>query len=660
MATRKASPAASLLASALRQFQAGQVAQARQACEQALAVAPHHPDALHLLGVIALRTGDPARAVERLREAVTIAPDHAEYHANLAYGYVALKQMPEALAAFQRAAQLDRHNLELRLAVGNCFGLMGRAKDAEDELRRLVGRQPGFALGWFNLGKALEQQEKYDEACASYHRATQLAPRLAEAHTNLGHALSMLQRFEEAEQAHRASIACRPDHAPFYVNLAVVLNALRRLPQAEAACREALRRDAQLLGARIMLGRTLARQGRLAEGLACFEEAAASRADNAELLTSLGSMLACYGRTREALEVLESARSIEASVPGLPYGTSYAYFSIGRMQEGAAEYLGRDERRRFAARHSGLLAALLPADMRGKRVCLLGEQGIGDQIFFLRYAPGLKSRGCSIALGATGKIAPVLARSGVCDHVLSHAEALAAARDYTLLVGGAIESSPLPPRGVLPRAATGSAVRAMFPCHCRVYWPRLPPPLPLQPLPERVKSVAQCLRSLGPPPYLGVTWRGGTGPDQQRGYNWSLFKEIPPIELAGALRGTRGTLVSVQRNPHAGETARLATLAGRPVHDLSVINDDLEEALALISVLDEYVGVSNTNMHLRAAAGKTARVLVPWPAEWRWLVAGDESPWFPGFRIYRQGPNGDWSNALERLRGDLLAAHGTG
>jgi len=51
---------------------------------------------------------------------------------------------------------------------------------------------------------------------------------------------------------------------------------------------------------------------------------------------------------------------------------------------------------------------------------------------------------------------------------------------------------------------------------------------------------------------------------------------------------------------------------------------------------------------------------VPRPAEWRWMAAGDGSPWFPGFRIYRQGFDGNWDKALDRLRGDLLAAHGRG
>ncbi|MCH8137806.1 MAG: hypothetical protein IH926_02440, partial [Proteobacteria bacterium] len=97
---------------------------------------------------------------------------------------------------------------------------------------------------------------------------------------------------------------------------------------------------------------------------------------------------------------------------------------------------------------------------------------------------------------------------------------------------------------------------------------------------------------------------------------------------------------------------------GREAHDLTALNDDLEDMLALLALLDEYVTVSNTNVHLSAGAGRTSRVLVPNPPEWRWMAAGDESPWFPGCRIYRQEVNGDWEGAFARLAGDLLGSSG--
>lgn len=161
------------------------------------------------------------------------------------------------------------------------------------------------------------------------------------------------------------------------------------------------------------------------------------------------------------------------------------------------------------------------------------------------------------------------------------------------------------------------------------------------------------LAALGPPPYLGLTWRAGIAPEQQRGMDWVLHKTVPLESLGHALRNAEGTLIALQRNPEGGEVERLAMLSGRPVHDLTALNEDLEGMLALLAIVDDYIGVSSTNMHLRAGVGRSARVLVPGPPEWRWMVRGEESPWFPGFRTYRQAPDGDWSDALARLAGDL-------
>ena len=183
----------------------------------------------------------------------------------------------------------------------------------------------------------------------------------------------------------------------------------------------------------------------------------------------------------------------------------------------------------------------------------------------------------------------------------------------------------------------------------------IPPSLTLTPLPAHVESLRQRLADCGPPPYLGATWRAGT-PDKED----LLSKETPLARFARLLQPLRATVIALQRAPMSGELDQFTAALGRPVYDFSVLNDDLEAMLALLALLDDYVGVSNTNMHLRAAVGKTARVLVPTPPEWRWMAAGGESPWFPGFSVYRQGVDGDWTQALAQIESDLRDASGHG
>ncbi|HEY3073657.1 MAG TPA: glycosyltransferase, partial [Burkholderiales bacterium] len=86
---------------------------------------------------------------------------------------------------------------------------------------------------------------------------------------------------------------------------------------------------------------------------------------------------------------------------------------------------------------------------------------------------------------------------------------------------------------------------------------------------------------------------------------------------------------------------------------LSFLGNDLAALLAVLAELDEYATVSNTNVHLLAGLGRSARVLVPYPAEWRWMRRDGSSPWFPNFPVYRQTQSRDWAAALAALRKDL-------
>jgi hypothetical protein len=179
------------------------------------------------------------------------------------------------------------------------------------------------------------------------------------------------------------------------------------------------------------------------------------------------------------------------------------------------------------------------------------------------------------------------------------------------------------------------------------------------PLPDKLAGVRQRLAAFGEGPCLGVTWWAGTRPSQgapASQYEKVQYREIPCQELAAYLRQWPGPVVVLQRSPGKGEVERFAAALGRPVMDCSGANDDLEEMLALLSLLDEHVGVSNTNMHLSAGLGKPCRVLLPRVPEWRWMMRDGMFPWFPGFRPYRQSVDGSWREALTSLEKDLMSS----
>jgi hypothetical protein len=268
-------------------------------------------------------------------------------------------------------------------------------------------------------------------------------------------------------------------------------------------------------------------------------------------------------------------------------------------------------------------------------VVLLPEQGLGDQLFFLRFAAPLRERGAKLIFACSAKMARLLGAAPGLDEVIEG------------------ESSELPES---PDALVASVADL----------PRLlendaaPPPFRIAVAPQKLAAVTERLTSLGPPPYLGLTWRAGT---QRQGKSEfaavgvaALYKEIDIAALGQAARHWPGTLLVLQRLPASGEVASLSRAAGRQAHDLSDLNEHLDDMAAVLALIEEYAGVSNTNMHIRAGVGKAARVLVPFPPEYRWMHSGDASPWFPGFRVYRQPSSLDWTQSLRELSADLASS----
>lgn len=436
---------------------------------------------------------------------------------------------------------------------------------------------------------------------------------------------------------------------PFYRNsLGVALGELGRYPEAEAAFRHALKLKPVYLQALFNLGKVLIKRERLSESVQVFERAYAIEADYPDLRYQLAYVYRLSGRPDAAQRVLDEvpgeldsqgietyamcvldlegpeaeARFLREQAARHPHDRNIretlgrTLLSIGRWREGWIHYRANREPQ----------PALLPERLDGKRILLLSEQGLGDVVFFLRFVPEIQARGGLPVLSCPPRLAAILRSPGLeLVGEAAHREAF----DVVLAVGD------------LPMALQTETT---------------PGPLPLHADPGTTRQWQEALSRLGAPPYLGLTWRAGTDTVRRQEFGLPhrvLSKEVPPASLGAAVRGWRGTLISVQRDPYPGETDALAAAAAAQVHDLSRANTDLADALALAGLLDEYATVSNTNVHLRAALGRTARVLVPRPPEWRWMSEGRESPWFPGFPIYRQPSSRDWSEPLAALRRDL-------
>lgn len=636
---------ANLIQQALQLHQSDRLEEAKYIYDQILANTPNHPDALHLRGLVALQTGEATVAAEYLRRAARLQPKNWAFKGNLASALMETGDLDGARAMFQRAAQLKPDAPQFQTGIANCYAMQGKLADAERQLRTVTQRFPQFALAWFNLGNVQRDQGNLRQAVEHYAHAVALDPGLIDARNNLGASLLALGKTENAENAYREALQWRPDDIQLLCNLASVLIDRGQFADAEAQCRRAIALAPASATAHSFLGAAIGHQGRLLEALEIHRKAADLAPDDIRALVALGTALAELGNTAEGIPILKRAAELAPEVWQTHASLGTIQLAAGNFLEGWQGYYYRTGRTAFAKQFPGIaIAPNLPASLAGKKISLLNEQGLGDQIFLLRWIRAIKARGATIAYRPDAKIESIVRRITLIDEFISPADRLPDA-DFNVMLGDLPYLACYGADGAALQGAEENLVAAS---------------VRLSPREEILAAMREKLQALGPPPYIGVTWRGGTPPEAQTAVmSWMLYKEIPLEQLAATLGLVDGTLIALQRKPGTGEIARLSEHLQRPLHDFTDTNERLEDMLALLALLDDYVGVSNTNMHLRACVGKTARVLVPCPPEWRWMARGDESPWFPGFRVYRQTNRGDWKDALNELEEDIKTALAT-
>jgi len=515
---------------------------------------------------------------------------------------------------------MSPHLPQLKALVDAAAGAVEAGDDATAEplLFQIVALNPRDAEAWNTLAVIAVRGGRSGDAIDLAKRALELDRRNSDYLNTLGIAYSEAQQPDQALACFKRAVKERPGSADGHYNLGKAYVKLGRTAEAEQAYLRARRLDPAKVQAAANLALLRIRQGRHEEALALLAEARARLRDDESIAINTASALLARSGPEAAIGELASFLESHPLAAAVHAELGRLLLALGRFAEGWREY---------AWRH-GQAPSGFP-DCGGKRVLLLPDQGLGDHLFFLRFVRALRDCAAHVAFACPDKLFDLLKGNPPVDELRRPGQG----------TDGFDLSLPI---GDLPRLLEAQD---------------MPPPVAISVPAERIGHSRERLARLGPPPYLAVTWRAGARKENRsefaaRGED-PLQKGIDLRDLASAVRGWRGSVLILQRLPLEGEVAAFGKALGRACLDLSAVNDDLADMAALLCVVDEYVGVSNTNMHISAGVGKHARVVIPFPPEFRWMNAGSESPWFPGFNLYRESPARDWQSAMKALADDV-------
>lgn len=417
----------------------------------------------------------------------------------------------------------------------------------------------------------------------------------AEAHYRRGIELQDAGKLDEACDSYRAAIGNDARHAKAHNNLAVLLQAQGDLPGAVASYERALGADPAL-------------------------EQAIRNLAAASIL--LGGLRSNEGEFQMAAECYARAVALEPDMAQAHFNYAMTLLLLEEYDKGLDEYEWRWGLPELAGLVPGFAEPAWSGDsLRGKTILLFSEQGLGDVIQFARYVPMVERSAARVMVRCPVNLKSLLQRSFPGVRVCSDIESL-------------------PPFDV--QCALMSLPRIF-----RTRPGKVPDTIPY--LHADLSSASRRRSELGAEVLnVGLCW----GTDSRSGPQKSMH--LRALEPLGRVPGVR--FYSLQRGSFAREVAEPP-----PGMDISAPEGlrDFSDDAALISNLDLVISVDTAAAHLAGALGKPVWTLAPFPPDWRWRRDGEDNPWYPTMRLFRQTRPGDWHGVIASVASALAQRVGS-
>jgi tetratricopeptide (TPR) repeat protein len=645
-----------LLALGRQHEERGDFRQAGQFYLQAVQSDSRSGEAQHRLGGAYLRAGKIAEAVTHLQQAVKLTADSADAYSDLGAALGSDGRLEAAIDAFKNALRLNPKHADARCNLGNALRQQRRLDEAAACLEEVIVASPSHYQAHMNLGRvrfdqrnwqaahahfahaaqiaphdsqphflagcALAEQGKLADAIACFERACQLQPRFVDGYYQLGKALVQIGRPADGLGPLERACLLQP-HSPEIQNaVGVALAELHRFDAALPYFQEALRFFPKFPSALANQGDALRRCGRIDEALESLRRAVALAKNDAGAHHNLALVFADKGDFASAGQEHELAIQLQPENALFHKNRALLWLRLGEWEKGWPEFEWRWKCREFPKR----AFSQPPWDgspLNGRTILLYSEQGLGDVLHFIRYAPLVKERGGVILLQCPASMHPILScckgidRFVVQDPRMPDFDVHAPLMSLPGIMGTTVANVP-------------AAVPYIF-AH-----------------PEGVEHWQKLLQSTGGF-RIGVCWQGSRAHSGDRQRSFAL------AELSALARLPNVSLISLQAG--VGREQLDSVRAQFPVTDFGAGLDRdsgaFMDTAAIMKHLDLVITCDTAIGHLAGALGVPVWLALSTVSDWRWLLDRQDTPWYPTMRLFRQKELGSWRPVFAQMAREL-------
>ncbi|WP_144141589.1 tetratricopeptide repeat protein [Paraburkholderia sp. BCC1884] len=570
-------------------FAARRMHEAARHYQAALARRPQDVHALHRMGLVSVHLDAFDQALAYLQRALRVSPGRADLweHAGLMAALSGHYEVAES--CYLKALDLVGGTASLHRNLADCLRQRGRPVDAIAHYECALSLDPNLHHAYRILALLNTEQGDIDAALKHWLHAWTRQP--AASQEDLDRIVAILRTGRSTSlEATLHEIETRfADNPLAFKAMAYVLNTSQRYQPALEAARRGLAVDPDDVLLCHHAAWSLRRLGRVAESRPYSEKAARALPHDPRMQYHLAGILLCLGEFEEGWKLQQS-------------------FYEHEEHRALMFWPG------FPAWHGEPVA--------GCRFLLVGEQGLGDQIQFLRFAEWLHGQGAIVDVLVDRPIA-VLAASMTSISAV-YVDMPDGPYTYWAHMFSIPRSMRLEP--------------SMLPIAMPYLTAALPEVRRWRTLIDAMSSRRGGLRKRR----VGIVWAGSPelGLDGFRSIGLDrltcLFS-LPGISWYPLQKGPR---------ERESETSELRF----DIHTLGPFIRDFSDTLAILTSLDLLITVDSSVAHLAGAAGLPVWTLVPAYTDWRWMTERTDSPWYPSMRLFRQRELGDWAPVIAEVR----------
>ncbi|HBE42257.1 MAG TPA: hypothetical protein DDW27_13815, partial [Bacteroidales bacterium] len=585
---------------------------------------PSNADAYHKLGTVLLAKGLFSESIKYFRKAVTLKPVFPDAYYNLGVALQNTGQPDGAILNYQKAVQIGPGQVEAYNNLGILLTAKGHPEEAITYFQKAIRINPNYADIYNNLGLALKDKGDIDEAIINYKKAINLNPAFADAYYNLGFALHGKKQLDEAINLYKKALQINPDLAEVQNNLGNILAEKGQLDEAITYFQKAIALNPNFADAYYNLGFSLHINKCFDDAIKCYQKAIELNPAHIDAYNNLGAILKDKGQLNDAITCYDKALKIDPCHAGVHFNLGLVYLLSGNFKEGWKEYEWRWRTTDFISYQRNFSKPLWDnSDISEKTILIYTEQGLGDAIHFIRYAPLVVKQGARVIIECQRQLVSLfeniegIHQMVVRDEQLPEFDVHCPLLSLPSVFGTTIDTIP----AEIPYIMMDSLL--------------------VQKWKDRVKDDNSKFRA-------GLAWAGNPLKKGDSNRSFPLETFAPLAESDGVIFYSlqKGNWSEQAQNPPEGMT----------LVDYTDEINDFSDTAALIENLDLVISVDTAVAHLAGALAKPVWTLLPFAPDWRWMLNREDSPWYPTMRLFRQPSPGDWESVMEKLKEELITS----